>query len=162
MTLSERFCRDLRLGNCLCCKIAIILTIPPALAQMPSRGWKSTASRSDSILNPPKVRLTPYNRPAAMTKEEKEAMLLVARTSERLLHENTCLKALLQKCCENPDQIPHWKMWLDRMMQDEKLAEPVREKFRYIYSQIERSADPSEALKALLRDFPISVGEKPN
>ncbi len=94
-----------------------------------------------------------------MTKEEKDAMLLVAQTAERLMHENMCFKAMLKAFCLNPDRLPEWKDWLDRMMKDKTLEEPIREKFQHIYSQIELSVDPSEALRALLRDISISGKE---
>lgn len=86
-------------------------------------------------------------------------MLLVAHTAERLMHENISIKALLKKLRENPEHLPEWQAWLDRMIADEKLQGPVREHFHHIYSKIEGSADPSEALKALLRKFPISGKE---
>jgi len=91
-----------------------------------------------------------------MTTEEKAATLLLAKTAERLFHENTCLKAMLKSFGERPEHLPDWENWLERMMNDEELRKPVRQSFVRIYAQIEQSADPSEALKALLRDFPIS------
>jgi hypothetical protein len=94
-----------------------------------------------------------------MTEQEKKAVLLLANTAERALHENFSLKAMLRSFVKNPQFLSDWKNLLDEMMKDESLLEPIREKFRYIYDQIEHSADPSAALKALLRDFPVSGKE---
>lgn len=94
-----------------------------------------------------------------MTQEEKTAVLLLAQTAERIMHENICMKAMFKTFCGQPEQLPDWKNWLSRMLDDKELQQPVHERFQSIYAQIEQSVDPSKALKALLRDFPVSGKE---
>jgi hypothetical protein len=70
-----------------------------------------------------------------MTKEEKKRLSAVIRATEYLFLENIALKLVLDHRA-----VPNWQGLL--------------EKFRDLYDKLEESADPSEALEALLGRMP--------
>jgi phytanoyl-CoA dioxygenase PhyH len=97
-----------------------------------------------------------------MTKDEKKRLSAVIRTTEYLFLENIALKLVLEHRA-----VPNWQKLLERLLSDKEILAGVRLKFRDLYEELERSADPSNALDTLLEDLPASsteegaVGESP-
>jgi hypothetical protein len=87
--------------------------------------------------------------PVLMTKAEKKRLAAVLRATEYLFLENIALKLVL----EHRD-VPNWQKLLDRLLSDKEMLAGVRLKFRDLYSEIERSDDPSKALGELLGELP--------
>ena len=84
-----------------------------------------------------------------MTKTEKERLSAVVRTTEYLFLENIALKLVLDH-----REVPHWKKLVDHLLTDKEMLAGVRLKFRDLYSEIEKSTDPSAALRAVLGEIP--------
>jgi hypothetical protein len=84
-----------------------------------------------------------------MTKQEKQRLSTVLRATEYLFLENIALKLVLEH-----REVPNWQKLLDHLLADKEILEGVRLKFRDIYKDLEGTADPSEALDALLGGLP--------
>jgi hypothetical protein len=84
-----------------------------------------------------------------MTKQEKQRLSSVLRTTEYLFLENIALKLVLEH-----REVPNWQKLLDRLLADKEILAGVRLKFRDIYQEIQGTADPSAALDALLGGLP--------
>jgi hypothetical protein len=84
-----------------------------------------------------------------MTKDEKKRLSAVIRTTEYLFLENIALKLVLEHRA-----VPNWQKLLERLLSDKEILAGVRLKFRDLYEELERSADPSNALDTLLEDLP--------
>jgi hypothetical protein len=80
-----------------------------------------------------------------MTKTEKERLSAIIRATEYLFLENIALKLVLEH-----REVPNWQKLVDHLLTDKEMLAGVRLKFRDLYSEIEKSGDPSAALKALL------------
>jgi hypothetical protein len=80
-----------------------------------------------------------------MTKEEKKRLSAVIRATEYLFLENIALKLVLDH-----RSVPNWQRLLERLLSDTEMLAGVHLKFRDLYDKLEKSADPSEALEALL------------
>ncbi|MGA7401452.1 MAG: hypothetical protein WBW38_15620 [Candidatus Sulfotelmatobacter sp.] len=84
-----------------------------------------------------------------MTKEEKKRLSAVLRATEYLFLENIALKLVLDHRA-----IPNWQGLLEKLLSDKEMLAGVHLKFRDLYDKLEESADPSEALEALLGRLP--------
>ena len=84
-----------------------------------------------------------------MTKAEKERLTAVLRTTEFLFLENLALKLVLEH-----KAVPNWQMLTDRLLDDKEMLAGAHLKFRDVYGAIGKSADPSDALDALMRELP--------
>jgi hypothetical protein len=84
-----------------------------------------------------------------MTKTEKERLSAVIRATEYLFLENIGLKLVLEH-----REVPNWQKLVDHLLTDKDMLAGVRLKFRDLYSDIEKSTDPSAALRILLGDLP--------
>jgi hypothetical protein len=84
-----------------------------------------------------------------MTKQEKQRLSAILRTTEYLFLENIALKLVLEH-----REVPNWQKLLDRPLEDKGLLAGVRLKFRDLYQEIEGAGDPSAALDALLGGLP--------
>jgi len=84
-----------------------------------------------------------------MTKQEKQRLSAVLRTTEYLFLENIALKLVLEHL-----EVPNWQKLLDRLLADKEILAGVRLKFRDVYREIEGAADPSSALETLLGELP--------
>ena len=84
-----------------------------------------------------------------MTKEEKKRLAAVFRATEYLFLENIALKLVLEHRA-----VPNWQILLERLLSDKEILAGVRLKFRDIYRELERSADPSAALESFLGELP--------
>jgi hypothetical protein len=80
-----------------------------------------------------------------MTKQEKQRLFSILRATEYLLLENIALKLVLDY-----RGVANWQKLLERLLADKEILAGVHLKFRDLY----RSADPSEALDALLGELP--------
>ena len=70
-------------------------------------------------------------------------------TTEYLFLENIALKLVLEHRA-----VPNWQKLLERLLSDKEMLAAVRLRFRDLHDAIEQSADPSDALEALLGDLP--------
>jgi hypothetical protein len=84
-----------------------------------------------------------------MNKREKKQLSAVLRATEYLFLENIALKLVLQY-----RDVPNWQKLLEKLLTDKEILAGVRLKFRDLHADIERSADPSEVLEALLGELP--------
>jgi len=84
-----------------------------------------------------------------MTKEEKKRLSAVIRTTEYLFLENIALKLVLDHRA-----VPNWQGLLEKLLSDKEMLAGVHLTFRDLYDKLEESADPSEALEALLGRLP--------
>ncbi len=84
-----------------------------------------------------------------MTKKEKDRLSVILRTTEYLFLENIALKLVLDH-----RGVPHWQKLLDHLLEDKEMLAGVRLKFRDLYTAIEKSLDPSEALEELMKKLP--------
>jgi hypothetical protein len=84
-----------------------------------------------------------------MTKAEKKRLAAVLQATEYLLLENIALKLVLEHRA-----VPNWQKLLDHLLSDKEMLAGVRLKFRDLYTEIERSTDPSKALEELLGRLP--------
>jgi uncharacterized protein (DUF169 family) len=84
-----------------------------------------------------------------VTKTEKERLSAVIRATEYLFLENVALKLVLEH-----REVPNWQKLVDHLLTDKEMLAGVRLKFRDLYSDIEKSTDPSVALRALLGELP--------
>jgi hypothetical protein len=84
-----------------------------------------------------------------MTKAEKKRLAAVLQATEYLFLENIALRLVLEHRA-----VPNWQKLLDRLMSDKEMLAGVRLKFRDLYSEIEKSADPSRALEEFLGGIP--------
>ena len=84
-----------------------------------------------------------------MNKEEKKRLAAIIRATEYLFLENISLKLVLEHRA-----VPNWQTLLDRLVADKEMLAGVRLKFRDLYQQLEKSADPSGALEAFLGELP--------
>lgn len=84
-----------------------------------------------------------------MTNAEKKRLSTVIRATEYLFLENIALKLVLEHRA-----VPNWQKLLERLLSDKEMLAGVRLKFRDLYDQLEGSADPSDALEALLGELP--------
>jgi hypothetical protein len=84
-----------------------------------------------------------------MTKAEKKRLAAVLQATEYLFLENIALRLVLEHRA-----VPNWQKLLDRLLSDKEMLAGVRLKFRDLYSEIERSADPSRALEEFLGGIP--------
>lgn len=91
-----------------------------------------------------------YSRSGAtMKKDEKKRLESVLRATEYLFLENIALKLLLEH-----RMVPNWHKLLERLLADKEMLAGVRLKFSDLYREIERSADPSEALDLFWGELP--------
>jgi len=67
--------------------------------------------------------------------------------TEYLFLENIALKLVLEHRA-----VPNWQKLLERLLSDKEMLAGVRLRFRDLHDAIEQSADPSDALEALLGD----------
>ena len=86
-----------------------------------------------------------------MTKEEKKRLAAVFRATEYLFLENIALKLVLEHRA-----VSNWQILLERLLSDKEILAGVRLKFRDIYRELERSADPSAALESFLGELPAA------
>ena len=84
-----------------------------------------------------------------MTKAEKKRLATVLHATEYLFLENIALKLVLEHRA-----VPNWQKLLDHLLSDKEMLAGVRLKFRDLYIEIERSADPSRALEEFLGGIP--------
>src|SRR5260370_24143755 len=84
-----------------------------------------------------------------MTKAEKKRLSTFIRATEYLFLENIALKLVLEH-----RGVSNWQKLLERPLEDKEMLAGVRLKFRDLYDQLEGSADPSDALEALVENFP--------
>jgi hypothetical protein len=84
-----------------------------------------------------------------MTNAEKKRLATVLQATEYLLLENIALKLVLEHRA-----VANWEKMLDHLLSDKEMLAEVRLKFRDLYSEIEKSADPSKALEELLGGIP--------
>jgi len=84
-----------------------------------------------------------------MTKDEKNRLAAIVRATEYLFLENIALKLVLEHRA-----VPNWQKLLERLLSDKEMLAGVRLRFRDLHDAIEQSADPSDALEALLGDLP--------
>ena len=84
-----------------------------------------------------------------MTKAEKKRLSTVIRATEYLFLENIALKLVLEHRA-----VSNWQKLLERLLEDKEMLAGVRLKFRDLYDQLEGSADPSDALEALMGELP--------
>jgi len=89
-----------------------------------------------------------------MTKEEKKSLSAVIRAAEYLFLENIALKLVLEHRA-----VSNWQKLLQRLLEDREMLAGVRLKFRDLYDQLEGSADPSDALEALMRELPVKKAQ---
>jgi hypothetical protein len=80
---------------------------------------------------------------------EKKRLSAVIRATEYLFLENIALKLVLEH-----REVQNWQRLVDHLLTDAEMLAGVRLKFRDLYSDIEKSADPSGALQALLGELP--------
>ena len=85
-----------------------------------------------------------------MTKAEKKRLSTVIRATEYLFLENIALKLVLEHRA-----VSNWQKLLERLLEDKEMLAGVRLKFRDLYDQLEGSADPSDALEALVGELPV-------
>lgn len=86
-----------------------------------------------------------------MTKAEKKRLAAVLQAAEYLFLENIALKLVLEHRA-----VPNWQKLLDHLIADKEMLAGVRLKFRDLYSEIERSKDPSQALEEFLGELPAA------
>ena len=84
-----------------------------------------------------------------MTKQEKQRLSAVLRTTEYLFLENIALKLVLEH-----REVPNWQKLLDHLLADKEILAGVRLKFRDVYQEMEGTSDPSTALDTLLGKLP--------
>jgi hypothetical protein len=84
-----------------------------------------------------------------MTKQEKQRLSAVLSATEYLFLENIALKLVLEH-----REVPNWQKLVEHLLTDKEMLAGVRLKFTDLYAEIERSADPSAALEALLGELP--------
>ena len=84
-----------------------------------------------------------------MTKAEKKRLATVLHATEYLFLENIALKLVLEHRA-----VPNWQKLLDHLLSDKEMLAGVRLKFRELHREIERSADPSQALEEFLGELP--------
>jgi len=84
-----------------------------------------------------------------MTKQEKQRLSSLLRSTEYLFLENIALKLVLEH-----REVPNWEKLLDHLLADKEILAGVRLKFRDVYRNIEESADPGLALDSLLGGLP--------
>ncbi len=84
-----------------------------------------------------------------MTKAEKKRLSTVIRATEYLFLENIALKLVLEHRA-----VSNWQKLLERLLEDKEMLAGVRLKFRDLDDQLEGSADPSDALEALMGELP--------
>jgi hypothetical protein len=84
-----------------------------------------------------------------MTKEEKQRLSAVIRTTEFLFLENIALKLVLEH-----REVPNWQGLLDRLLADKEILAGVHLRFRDIYGKLAGTEDPSTALETLLGELP--------
>jgi hypothetical protein len=80
-----------------------------------------------------------------MTKDEKKRLSDILRATEYLFLENIALKLVL-----GHREVANWQKLLDHLLSDKEMLAGVRLKFSDIYRDMERSPDPSLALKSFL------------
>jgi len=80
-----------------------------------------------------------------MTKTEKKRLATVLQATEYLFLENIALKLVLEHRA-----VADWEKLLDHLLSDKEMLAGVRLKFRDLYTEIEKSADPSKALEEFL------------
>jgi hypothetical protein len=97
----------------------------------------------------PAHRLFALAVPILMTKAEKKRLAAVLQATEYLFLENIALKLILEH-----QGVPNWQKLLDHLLSDKEMLSGVRLKFRDLYSEIERSTDPSKVLGELLGELP--------
>jgi len=83
-----------------------------------------------------------------MTKDEKKRLSDILRVTEYLFLENIALKLVLEH-----REVANWQKLLDHLLSDKEMLAGVRLKFSDIYRDMERSPDPSLALKSFLAGF---------
>ena len=86
-----------------------------------------------------------------MTKQEKQRLSSLLRSTEYLFLENIALKLVLEH-----REVPNWEKLLDHLLADKEILAGVRLKFRDVYRNIEQSADPGLALDSLLGGLPAA------
>ena len=85
-----------------------------------------------------------------MTKQEKQRLSALLRATEYLFLENIALKLVLEH-----REVPNWQKLLDHLLADKEILAGVRLKFRDVYQELARSADPGSALDTLLGGLPV-------
>ena len=89
-----------------------------------------------------------------MTRNERNHVSELIRTTEYLLLENLALKLLLEH-----REVPGWRKLLDKLLADKEMVAGVHLRFRDIYREIEVSDSPSIALQTLVSGIGV---RKPN
>jgi len=84
-----------------------------------------------------------------MTSAEKQRLSALLETTEFLFLENMALKLVLEH-----RGVANWQKLVDHLLVDKEMLEGVRLTFRDLYSEIEKSPDPSAALDAFLGKIP--------
>jgi hypothetical protein len=87
----------------------------------------------------------------AVTREERKRISAVVRATEYLFLENIALKLVLEHRA-----VLNWQKLLARLMTDKEIMAGVHLKFQNLYSEIEMSEDPSQALEVVLGALPKS------
>jgi hypothetical protein len=90
-----------------------------------------------------------------MTKDEKKRLSDILRATEYLFLENIALKLVLEH-----REVANWQKLLDHLLSDKEMLAGVRLKFSDIYRDMERSPDPSLALKSFLAG--LRASKKPH
>jgi hypothetical protein len=85
-----------------------------------------------------------------MTKAEKQRLTALLRAAEYLFLENLALKLILDH-----REIKNWEKLLDHLFADKELFAGVSLKFRDLYTELDRSQDPSQALDSFLARLPM-------
>lgn len=83
-----------------------------------------------------------------MTKDEKKRLSDILRATEYLFLENIALKLVLEHRA-----VANWQKLLDHLLSDKEMLAGVRLKFSDFYRDMERSQDPSLALKSFWENF---------
>jgi hypothetical protein len=90
-----------------------------------------------------------------MTKDEKKRLSDILRATEYLFLEIIALKLVLEH-----REVANWQKLLDHLLSDKEMLAGVRLKFSDIYRDMERSPDPSLALKSFLAG--LHASKKPH
>jgi hypothetical protein len=84
-----------------------------------------------------------------VTKAEKRRLTALLRATEYLFLENLALKLILEH-----REIKNWQKLLDHLLADKDLFAGVNLQFRDLYTELEHSKDPSQALDSFLTHLP--------
>lgn len=91
-----------------------------------------------------------------MTKIERERVSALVHATEYLFLENLALKLVLEN-----REVRNWRGLVDKLLSDKEILAGVHIRFKDIYSELQDSENPSEALERVVRGLPSSR-RKPN